>query len=72
MAIFVLKNLFDAQSEESSGPERERQTRIELACFNGVDGLPGHIESVCQLSLRPVALGAQHLEPILHRYRRVP
>lgn len=74
--IFVrrgfMKNLFDAETEEPGSPEGERQARIELACLDGVDGLPGHIEGVGQLRLRPVALGAQHLKPILHRYRRVP
>jgi hypothetical protein len=41
-AILVMKNLFDAQSEEAGGPKRERQARIELARLDGVDGLPGH------------------------------
>ena len=71
-AILVMKNLFDAQSEESGGPESERQARIELARLDCVDGLPGHIKGVGQLGLRPVTLGAQHLEPVLHRYRHVP
>src|ERR1700679_1202486 len=71
-AILVMKNLFDAQSEEPSGPEGERQARIELARLDGVNGLPGHIQGVGQLGLRPVALGAQHLEPILYPYRHVP
>jgi hypothetical protein len=42
-----------------AGPEGERQARIELARLDGVGGPPGHIESVGQLGLRPVALGAQ-------------
>src|SRR5258708_35083943 len=54
-----MKNLFDAQSEEPSGPEGERQARIELARLDGVDGVPGHIKGVGQLGLRPVTLGAQ-------------
>ncbi len=69
--VFVIKNLFDAQTEEPGRPEGEPQARIELACFDGVDSLPGHIEGVGQLGLRPIALGAQHLESALHRYRHV-
>ena len=38
----------------AGGPEGERQARLD-----GVDGLPGQIEGVGQLGLRPVALGAQ-------------
>jgi len=34
--------------------------------------LPRHGEAVGQVLLAPVALGAQHLEPVLHRYRHVP
>jgi hypothetical protein len=39
-AILVMKNLFDAQSEEPGGAEGERQARIELARLDGVDSLP--------------------------------
>src|SRR5438046_10412047 len=71
-ALFVMKNPFNGHSEEPGGPKGERQARVELARLDGVDSLPGHIKGVGQLGLRPVALGAQHLEPVLHRYRRVP
>ena len=54
-----MKNLFDSHSEEPGCPESQRQTRIELAGLDGVDGLPGHIEGVGQLGLRPVALGGK-------------
>lgn len=70
--ILVMKNLFDAHTEEPGGPEGEREAGIELACLDGVDGLPGYIEGVGQLGLSPVALGAQHLKPILHRWRTEP
>src|SRR4051794_23458790 len=63
----VIENLFNAHSEEPGGPEGEWQAGIELARLDGVDGLPGHIERVRQLGLRPIALGAQHLESVLHR-----
>lgn len=68
----VMKDFFYGQSEKPGGPEGQRKARIELACFNRVDGLTGYIQGVGQLGLRPVALSAQHLEPILHRYRQVP
>ena len=67
-----MKNLFDAHPEESCGAKGKRQARIELARLNGINGLSGDVEGVGQLGLRPIALGAQNLEPILHRYRRVP
>ena len=57
-AILVMKNLFDTQSEETGGPEGERQAGIELSGLDGVDSLPGHIQGDGQLGLRPVALGA--------------
>jgi hypothetical protein len=47
-AILVIKNLFDAQSEEPSGPEGERQAQIETARLDGVDGLPDHIKGIGQ------------------------
>ena len=47
-----MKNFFDAQSEDPSGPEAERQARIEPARLDGVDGLPGRIEGAGQLGLR--------------------
>lgn len=72
LAIVVMKDLFDGQSEEPGGPEGQRQTWIEFARLDGVDGLPGDIEGVGQLGLGPIALGAQHLKSIFHRYRRVP
>src|ERR1700722_13149960 len=72
IAILIMKNLFNAQSEEAGGAESQRQARIELARLDGVDGLPGHIQRAGQLGLRPVALGAQYLQPILHRYRQLP
>ena len=67
-----MEDVFNAKPEEAGSPEGEWQAGIELARFNSINGLPGYIESVGQLGLRPVALGAQHLEPILHWYRRVP
>ena len=66
-SALLARQRHDAQSEEPGGPEGERQAWVELACLDGVDGLPGHIEGVGQLGLRPVALCAQHLEPIFHR-----
>ena len=70
--ILVMKNLFDTQAEEPGSPKGERQAWIELARLDSIDGLPGNIQGIGQLGLRPVALGAQHLESVFHRYRRVP
>ncbi len=67
-----MKDLFDTQTEETGGAEGKWKTRIELAGLDGVDRLPGYIQGYSQLGLRPVALSAQYLQPVLHRYRHVP
>src|SRR6185437_1569803 len=71
-AILILTNLFDAHSEKPGGAEGQWQTRIELACLDGVDRLTGHFEGIGQFGLCPVAFRAQHPETVLHRYRRRP
>lgn len=68
----IIKDLFDFQTKEPSGPESELQAWIKFAGLNGVDRLPGYVEGIGQLGLRPVAFGAQHFQSILHEYCRVP
>ena len=36
--------------------------------FQRVDGLAGDLQAICEIRLAPVALGAQHLEAVLHLY----
>jgi uncharacterized protein (DUF885 family) len=60
------ENLLDWPLEESRDAEGQRQAGIELAGLDGVDRLARDLELRRQRGLGPVALGAQHLETILH------
>ena len=47
-------------------PERERQARIVLAGFDGVDRLPRHAQPRRELALRPALRGSELAQPIGH------
>jgi hypothetical protein len=57
--LLVREDGFDGAVEEASKFESERETGIELAGFNGVDGLPGDFETLGEVGLAPVAFGAE-------------
>ena len=68
----VFKDLLDARLEQTGKPKRERQTRVELSLFDGVDGLPGYVHSLGEPGLRPVAFGTQDLQTVFHFSLRMP
>ena len=69
----VVKDFFDAASEETGETERQGQRRIVLACFDGVDRLARHSELVGELALAPLTRFAQLADTIGHEaFRRKP
>src|ERR1051325_81452 len=70
ISFLQFPDLFDGPLEYPRDLERERQTRIEPACFNSVDRLSRHADTVAELLLRPVDFGAQHAQTVLHRAPR--
>src|ERR1044072_8931625 len=70
----VREDGFDRKLEERGDAEGERQARIIFAGLDGVDALPGDLQPLGEIALAPVALGAQHLESVLHlmKSRTVP
>ena len=52
--------------EQPGDGERQRQARVVALVLDRVHGLARHREPLGQLGLRPVALGAQHAQPVLH------
>src|ERR1700686_5042483 len=66
-----LEDLFDSPFERARHRESEREARIVLARLDRVHRLPRHTKLCRQLRLGPRQLGAQHSQPVLHRYRQV-
>src|SRR5579863_10000460 len=64
----VFEYLLNPQPKQSRQFERQGQTRIELPRLDRIDRLPRHLQPQRQISLRPVPLRAQNLQPVLHRY----
>src|SRR5688572_13759885 len=64
------ENRFDRLLEQPGDREGQRETGVILPGLDGVDGLPGHLEPLRQIGLRPGPLGPQHPETIGHRYFR--
>src|SRR5690606_31798151 len=64
--LAIVENLLDRHVEQAGDAECQRQRRIVLAGFDRVDRLARHVEAQGQLRLAPVALGAQHFQPVLH------
>src|SRR5438046_8330982 len=62
-----LEDLFDLAFESSGQREGQGQARVVLAGFDGVHCLTRDAQPLRQVSLRPVQLGAQDSQPILHR-----
>ena len=65
-----IKDRLDGAPEQSSHPERQRQTWIVLAGLNRIYGLAGDPEPSRQIALRPTPLGPEHPQPIDHWYFR--
>jgi hypothetical protein len=66
--FFIREDGFYRAVEEASEFEGERETGIELAGFDGVDGLAGDFETLGEVGLAPVAFGAEDAEAVFHRY----
>ena len=58
--------VFDGLIERGGDLEGKRKRRVVLACFDRVDALPGHVEFLREPGLRPVPLGAENPQTILH------
>jgi hypothetical protein len=66
--LFIREDGFDGAVEEPSEFEGEREAGIELAGFDGVDGLARDFEAFGEVGLAPVAFGAEDAEAVFHRY----
>ena len=60
------KDLFDGEPEKRRNFKCERQTRVIFAFFDRVNGLPGDLQPICKICLRPIAIRPQYLEYIFH------
>src|SRR3954463_16761604 len=67
-----IEDLLDRAPEESRDAKSEGQAGVVLSFLDGVDRLARDLQSLGQVGLRPVAFGAQHLQPVLHEYLRQP
>ena len=65
--MFVGEDGFDCGVEDTSEFEGERETGIELAGFDGVDGLAGDLEALGEVGLGPVAFGTEDTQAVIHR-----
>src|ERR1700728_2587194 len=80
LAAAVTEYFFHGLPEQLADSERERQAGVVLPGFDGVDGLPGHVEPIRQSHLRPPARFTQLRHTIFHlivrevraRYSRQP
>ena len=50
---FIIEDFLDAAPEQAGDGEGQRQGRVILPGFDGVDGLAGDVEPVGQLGLAP-------------------
>src|SRR6187549_435767 len=67
IAVLIIEYLLDPQVEQSRDSEGERQRGIVLARLDRIHRLARHAEPAAKLGLTPVAFGAQHLQPVVHR-----
>jgi hypothetical protein len=70
VGVVRLKEIFDLRTYQSRDFEGQRKARIILASFDRVDRLTRDIEMLRQIALRPVALGANHPQSILHLFTK--
>src|SRR5204863_9176774 len=68
--LLGLEDAFDGTPKQTPEGERQRQTRIVLAGLDGVDGLPGYLEPLGEIGLRPMTLSAEESESVLHSANR--
>ena len=62
----IIENILNLCFEQPRQLEGKRQGRIIFACLDGVHRLPRNIEPFAKLCLAPLALCAQHSQPVLH------
>lgn len=68
--LFVGEDGFNGGIEETGEFEGEGKGWVIFAGFDGVDGLPRDFETLCEIGLAPIALGAEDTETVLHLYLR--
>lgn len=61
-----MKNVFNGSREEPGNLKREGKARIVSTGLDRIYSLPRNPQSIRQLSLAPIALGAQDAELVLH------
>ena len=64
------EDVLDAPVEDTRDREGERKARVVALVLDRVDGLARDGEVLGELGLRPVALGAQDAEAVLHACHR--
>jgi hypothetical protein len=64
--VLVGEDGFDGGGEEAGKLERQRKRGVVLAGLDGVDGLARDFEALREVGLRPVALGTQNAEAVIH------
>ena len=65
----IEKNLVNPFVKGSRNFESQRQTRIVLAGFNGVDALTGHADSLGEVRLGPLLFGTANSKSGFHSNR---
>ncbi len=66
------KSFSIAISNTRRDSERERQRWIVFAGLDCIDALTRNVEALSEIGLAPIALRAQHFEPVLHtRWRQL-
>src|SRR5512135_138744 len=60
------EDLLDTAPEHACDAERKGEARVVLLPLDGVHRLPRDLEPLGEVRLRPLALGAEHAEPVLH------
>ena len=63
---FVQEDGLDRLFENAGDLEGQRQGGVVAAGLQRIDGLARHAQPLGQFGLTPVALGAQHLETVVH------
>src|SRR5450759_3102060 len=66
-----LEYLLDPTLEGAREREGQGQARVVLAGLDRVHRLARYAQPLSEVRLRPIELGAQDSEPVLHRYRNV-
>jgi hypothetical protein len=65
--LFRVEYRLDRTFKETCNSECEREARIVLPRLQRIHCLTGYLEALRQISLRPIALCAEHLETIPQR-----